>query len=84
MLVWHAVKGQAGREGTKVKTFKWSMAPDGGAYFINASMTDKTEGQDKKASASVSLTQAEFYVLRRLVDHCMPSLFGFDVAISSP
>lgn len=78
--VWCAVKGQANKEGTLVKTFKWSPADNG--FFISASMTDKTQGQEKKASVSCSLTPAEYTVFEQLVKGSMLHMYGFDVAWS--
>eukprot|EP00882_Tetradesmus_deserticola_P016638 GHRQ01017778.1.p1 GENE.GHRQ01017778.1~~GHRQ01017778.1.p1 ORF type:complete len:139 (-),score=24.43 GHRQ01017778.1:1034-1450(-) len=77
-----AVKGQAGREGTVVKTLKWSRAPDGRAYFINASVSDKANGINN--SVSVSLTNAEFYTFKRLADYSIPYMLGWDTMFNTP
>lgn len=71
-----AVKGGE-REGSLIKTLKWSRAPDGKAYFINASLNDKANSMSR--SASVSLTPAEFYMLKRLVDASFFHLLGWDL-----
>ncbi|KAF8069549.1 WHY1 [Scenedesmus sp. PABB004] len=74
-------KGQPGREGQLVKTLKWSRAPDGKAYFINASVADKGAGTN--ASAAVSLTPGEFYLLRQLLDSSFMYLLGWDALFTS-
>jgi hypothetical protein len=77
-----AVKGQPGKQGTLVKTLKWSRAPDGNAYFINASVKDT--GNNINNSVSVSLTNSEFYTFKRLVDYAIPYLLGWDALFSQP
>eukprot|EP00879_Flechtneria_rotunda_P026239 GHRR01027965.1.p1 GENE.GHRR01027965.1~~GHRR01027965.1.p1 ORF type:complete len:147 (+),score=46.04 GHRR01027965.1:436-876(+) len=72
-------KGQPGREGTLIKTFKWTPAPQGNAYFINASSEDKSAGT--KYQASVSLSASEFYLLKKLIDHSFLYLLGWDAAL---
>lgn len=77
-----ADKGQS-RAGTLVKTLTWTPAPDGNVYFLNATLTDKTEGAEKKSQTSCSLTQYEFNILRQLVNNSMPALYGFDLALQN-
>jgi hypothetical protein len=81
LLLLLAVKGQPGKAGTLVKTLRWSRAPDGNAYFINASVTDK--GNNINNSVSVSLTSAEFYTFKRLVDFSIPYMLGWDAIFVS-
>lgn len=79
------VKGQSGREGTKSKSLRWTPAPAGStgpaAYYLNATLNDKTEGgEGRKVQASVSLTAPEYRVFKCLVEQCMPLMLGFDLA----
>jgi hypothetical protein len=77
-----AVKGQS-RAGTLVKTLTWTPAPDGNAFFLNVSLTDKTQGTEKKSQASCSLTHSEFNIFKQLVNNSMPALYGFDLALQT-
>ncbi|KAF6265254.1 ssDNA-binding transcriptional regulator [Scenedesmus sp. NREL 46B-D3] len=65
-------KGQAGREGTLVKILKWSRAPDGRAYFINASVSDKANGINNS-----------FYTFKRLIDYSIPYMLGWDTMFNT-
>lgn len=64
------------------KSLKWSPAPTGG-YYINANSTEKAPSGDRKKAASVSVSAEELYVLKALVDGCMPYFYGFDAAFVS-
>jgi hypothetical protein len=66
-----------------VKQFKWTRDPSSTAYYINVTSTDKQGGSDKKTSATCSLTQAEFGILKQLVQSSMYALYGFDAAMSN-
>jgi hypothetical protein len=76
-----ADKGQPGKAGSLVKTLKWSRAPDGNAYLLNASVNDTANNVHN--SVSVSLTPAEFYVLKRLVDYAIPYMLGWDAVFNT-
>jgi hypothetical protein len=76
-----AVKGTS-REGTLVKTFKWTPAAESG-YFISVTMTDKQQGPEKKSNVSCSISDDEYVVFELLVKGSMVRLHGFDVALGS-
>jgi hypothetical protein len=49
----------ASSRGAVSKALRWSLAPDGKAYFISASIGGTSA---TKASITVPLTRAEYYV----------------------
>jgi hypothetical protein len=75
-----AVKGTS-REGTLVKTLKWTPADSG--YFISVTMTDKQQGSEKKSDVSCSITDDEYVVFELLVKGSMVYLHGFDLALGT-
>jgi hypothetical protein len=81
LSLYAAVKGQPGKEGTLTKQLRWSRAPDGKAYFINATVQDKANNINN--SVSVSLTKAEFYTFKRLIDYSIPYMLGWDTVFNS-
>jgi hypothetical protein len=82
-LLLPAVKSQPGKEGTLVKTIKWSRAADGSAYYVNVNVTDKTAGPEKNNKATCSVSRAEFVIFKQLVLSSIPAMYGFDVAMGS-
>ena len=68
-----------GAQGATTKSLKVNPADDGGLYF-NASQ--QQQGRPS-ASVSVRLSDAEFYVLRRLGDYAIPRLLGVDYVFST-
>lgn len=77
-------KSQPGKEGTLVKTIKWSRAADGSAYYVNVYVADETAGPEKKNNnATCSVSRAEFVIFKQLVLSSIPAMYGFDVAMGS-
>uniref|UniRef100_A0A383V6W3 Uncharacterized protein n=1 Tax=Tetradesmus obliquus TaxID=3088 RepID=A0A383V6W3_TETOB len=74
-------KGQQGREGSLVKTLKWSKAPDGKAYFINATVKDTANSINN--SVSVSMTPGEFYTFEQLIKFAIPYMLGWDTVFTT-
>lgn len=67
-----------------VKNFKWTKDQQSGkAYYINLYVTDKTSGTEKKTNATVSVSLAEFAILKQLALYCMPAMYGFDLAMGN-
>jgi hypothetical protein len=61
-----------------------SIAPapgEGGGYFINVSENVKSSNSRKQVS--VSLTAAEFFVIKRIGEFAIPYLLGFDLLLSN-
>lgn len=77
-----AVKGQPDKEGTVLKQLRWSLAPDGNAYDVNAKMDDKNANVSRQAS--VSLSRGEFYVFQQLVNTSMLYMLGWDALLAQP
>lgn len=64
-----------------MKTLKWSKAPDGKAYFINATVKDTANSINN--SVSVSMTPGEFYTFEQLIKFAIPYMLGWDTVFTT-
>ena len=69
-------------EGSVGKSLQISPAPgEGSGYFINA--YENIKASNTKKQVSVSLTEAEFYTLKRIGDFAIPFLLGMDLCLTT-
>jgi hypothetical protein len=76
----HTDKNQSDREGSLVKTFKWTPG-DPGSYLVTLVQRAKEAPSDVRVT--VALSAAEFYTLSKLLDSSFFYLLGWDAAFTA-